>query len=539
MSKRGTIYLVGTGPGETGLLTVKALALLREADAIVGDIEPHTRLLHEARPEAEIHDVGCRTSQSQFSQDEINQLLVELAGQGKTVVRLWPGDPFIYGRAAQELAAARQAGLRVELVPGVTSAIAAPAYAGVPVTHWEVATSFAVTTGFESKNPAVRADWAALARMETLVVLMPLDDLSDIVAKLLAAGRPAETPAVVVQHGTLPQQQQVLGTLETIITAVQTAQLGPPAILVVGAVAGLARELAWFGMDIDVPLRGRRVLVTRPAHQAAGFMAELRSLGAEPISFPTIAIEPVADTRPLDEAIRRIGDWVGQHLRPSQLDYQESTSSLQSPRTQRQPPYDWLVLTSVNGVTAFWDRLESAGLDSRCLASLRIAAIGPATAAVLRQRSITPDLVPEEYTAEGILDAFDRAGPDTGPISSPISGQRFLLARADIARKTLAEGLQQRGAQVDEIAAYRTVPVQHGPLPPPTDIVTFTSSSTVQGYVNCLAGRSPAEILQDSQVICIGPITAATARELGLPVTAVAEKFTIEGVLETLREVQL
>jgi len=531
MSKRGTIYLVGTGPGETGLMTVKALALLREADAIVGDIEPHTRLLREARPEAEIHDVGCRTSQSQFSQDEINQLLVELAGQGKTVVRLWPGDPFIYGRAAQELAAARQAGLRVELVPGVTSAIAAPAYAGVPVTHWEAATSFAVTTGFESKNPAVRADWSALARMETLVVLMPLDDLSEIVAKLLAAGRPAETPAVVVQHGTLPQQQQVSGTLDTIVTAVQTAQLGPPAILVVGAVAGLAHELAWFGTGTDMPLRGRRVLVTRPAHQAAGFMAELRSLGAEPISFPTIAIQPAADTRPLDEAIRRIGNWPGQHLKPSQLDYQESTSSLRSPRAQRQPPYDWLVLTSVNGVTAFWDRLESAGLDSRCLASLRIAAIGPATAAALRQRSITPDLVPAEYTAEGVLDAFDRAGP--------VSGQRFLLARADIARKTLAEGLQQRGAQVDEIAAYRTMPVQHGPLPPPADIVTFTSSSTVQGYVNCLAGRSPAEILQDSQVICIGPITAATARELGLPVTAVAEKFTIGGVLETLREVQL
>lgn len=526
MSNRGTIYLVGTGPGETGLMTVKALALLREADAIVGDIEPHTRLLPEARPEAEIHDVGCRTSQSQFSQDEINQLLVELAGQGKTVVRLWPGDPFIYGRAAQELAAVRQAGLRVEVVPGVTSAIAAPAYAGVPVTHWEVATSFAVTTGLESKNPAVRADWSALARMETLVVLMPLDDLSGIVAKLLAAGRPAETPAVVVQLGTLPQQQQVSGTLETIVAAVQTAQLGPPAILVVGAVAGLAHELAWFGTDPDVPLRGRRVLVTRPAHQAAGFMAELRSLGAEPISFPTIAIQPAADTRPLDEAIRRIGDWAGQQRKPSNPDHRDR------PRlAQRQPPYDWLVLTSVNGVTAFWDRLERAGLDSRCLASLRIAAIGPATAAALKQRSITPDLVPEEYTAEGVLAAFDRAGP--------ILGQRFLLARADIARKTLAEGLQQRGAQVDEIAAYRTVPVEHGPLPPPADIVTFTSSSTVQGYVNCLAGRSPAEVLQNSQVVCIGPITAATARELGLPVTAVAEEFTIGGVLETLREVQL
>jgi uroporphyrinogen-III synthase len=263
--------------------------------------------------------------------------------------------------------------------------------------------------------------------------------------------------------------------------------------------------------DQNYPLYGQRVLVTRPTHQAAEFMSALRALGAEPIAFPTIEIVPVEDTRPLDEAIKRI-----------------STPSLPPPSTGRaRGGYDWLVLTSANGVAAFWERLESAGLDSRCLAAVRIAAIGPATAAALRQRGIIPDLVPEVYTAEGVLAAFDTLGS--------VAGQLFVLARADIARRALAEGLRERGAEVDEIASYRTVPVSSGPLPPTADIVTFTSSSTVQGYVNCLGGRSPAEVLQRSRVVCIGPITAATARELGLPVSVVAEEYTIEGLLAALK----
>jgi uroporphyrinogen-III synthase len=253
--------------------------------------------------------------------------------------------------------------------------------------------------------------------------------------------------------------------------------------------------------DDAYPLAGQRVLVTRPTHQAVEFSAALQALGAEPISFPTIEIVPLEDTHPLDQAIQRIN---------------------------ASPPYfNWLVLTSANGVAAFWERLESAGLDSRCLAVVRIAAIGPATAAALHRRSIIPDLVPEVYTAEGILAAFDELGS--------IAGQRFLLARADIARRALAKGLVERGAQVDEIAAYHTVPVPGGPYPPAADIVTFTSSSTVRGYVNCLAGRPPAEALQNSRVVCIGPITAATARELAVPVTAVAEEYTIKGLLAALK----
>lgn len=516
MANPGTIYLVGAGPGDPHLITVKGMALLREADAIVGDALGHAQLLQAARPEAEIHDVGSRSRGNKTPQQEVTQLLVNLARQGKTVVRLWPGDPFVYGRAAQEMAAARQAGLRVELVPGITSAVAAPAYAGVPVTHWDYNTGFAVVSGFESKNPAVQTDWAALAAVDTLVILMPLENLPQIVSSLLAAGKAADTPALVVQQATLPQQRQVAASLGTLVEAVKTHRIGPRAVVVVGRVVELAAELAWFRPGVDYPLLGKRVLVTRPAHQAADFMAALRSLGAEPVSFPTIQIRPAEDNRRLDAAIRHIAAW----------------SRFLLGQTAEKPaglPYHWLVLTSANGVAAFWNRLAENGLDSRCLASVRVAAIGPATAAALNRRSVEPDLVPEVYTAEGVLAAFDETGP--------VAGRRFLLARADIARKTLAEGLVERGAEVDEFPAYRTVPVQAGPRPPAADIITFTSSSTVQGYVNCLAGRPPTAALAESRVVCIGPITAATARELGVRVDAVAKTYTIEGILNTLREV--
>jgi uroporphyrinogen III methyltransferase/synthase len=513
MTTQGTLYLVGTGPGETNLITVKGMALVREAEAIVGDVVAHARLLQEVRPEAEIHDTGSRTGGNKVPQEAVTQLLLKLAQQGKTVVRLWLGDPFVFGRASREIMAARLAGIRVEVVPGVTSAIAAPAYAGVPVTDWEYAASFAVVSGYESKNQAVRADWPALAGVETLVILMPLADLPRIVDKLLAAGRPANTPALVVEQGTLPQQRQVVATLGTLVEAVEQRQIRPRALVLIGQVVKLAGELAWFQPGETCPLLGKRVLVTRPPHQAAEFMAALRALGAEPISFPTIEILPIPDNPALDRAIHQL-------------------SRAASPgRQATNQPYTWLVLTSANGVAAFWDRLQRARLDSRCLATVRVAAIGPATAAALRQRSITPDLVPDEYTAEGVLAAFDRLGP--------VAGQRFLLARADIARKTLAAGLVERGAVVDEAPAYRTVPVAGGAPPPAAEIVTFTSSSTVQGYVNCLGGRLPAEALRTTQVVCIGPVTAATARELGVPVSAVAEKYTIDGMLEMLEEVHL
>ncbi len=518
MANRGCIYLVGTGPGETNLITVKGLALVREADAIVADALTHAQLLQAARPEAEIYDTGSRRRRTKMAQADVNRLLLDLAKQGKTVVRLWSGDPMVFSQAVLEMKAARQAGLRYELVPGVTSAIAAPAYAGVPVTDWNYGSSFAIISGFEFEEQPVKANWSALAGIETLVILMPLERLSEIVERLLAAGRPADTPALVVENGTLPQQKQLVTTLGGLAPAFEQHKIASNTVVVIGQVVELAADLAWFFPGADYPLLGQRVLVTRPAHQAADFMVALRALGAEPISFPTIEIRPMADTRPLDEAIQRLARLTGYPNQPA--------NQLTNQPTGR---YDWLVLTSANGVAAFWERLEALGLDSRSLAAVRIAAIGPATAAALVQRSIKPDLLPDVYTAEGVLAAFDRLGS--------VAGQRFLLTRADIARPTLAEGLVERGALVDEIPAYQTAPIEGGILPPAADIVTFTSSSTVQGYVNCLGGRAPAEFLKHSQVVCIGPVTAATAAELSVPVSAVAENYTISGMLQTLKEV--
>ena len=515
MTDKGVIYLVGAGPGEPGLITAKGLTLVRQADAIVADTLNYSRLLQEAAPEAELHDIGSLHRGHKVPQAEVSRLLLDLAQQGKTVVRLWPGDPFVFGRAAEEMRLAKQAGLQVEVVPGITSAIAGPAYAGVPVTAWDYANSFTVVAGFEPDDSAHRVNWSTMTNAGTLVILMPLDHLARITADLLAAGWPVDTPVMAVQHATQPWQKQVQTRLAELPETVTAAGFEHPAIVVMGEVVRLAADLAWFEPGDDYPLLGKRVLVTRPAHQARELLLALRGLGAEPVPFPTIEIRPVEDTRPLDEAIRRIARAAGQQLHPS------------SPPAGDDRFYDWLVITSANGVDAFWDRLDAAGLDSRCLATVRIAAIGPATAAALHRRSIRPNLMPEVYTAEGVLAAFDQLGP--------VAGQSFLLARADIARKTLAEGLVERGAYVDEIASYHTVPIRKEVAPPAADIVTFTSSSTVVGYVNCLGQRPPAEALQHSQVVCIGPITAGTARELGLPVAAVAEEYTVEGMVETLK----
>ncbi|HMQ51325.1 MAG TPA: uroporphyrinogen-III C-methyltransferase [Anaerolineae bacterium] len=531
MTQNGPIYLVGTGPGDPGLLTVKAQALIREADAIVADLLTHARLLRDARPEAELHDIGGRRHGNKKPEPDVIRLLLELARQGKSVVRLWSGDPVVFTKAADELVAARQAGLRVELVPGVTSAIAALAYAGVPVTHWNYGLSFTVVAGYIHADSPLQPDWATLARSETLVILMPTEHLSDLVAKLLAAGRAADTPALLVQNGTLPNQKRILTRLGDLIRVAEAHQVAPPTILALGEVVRLAETLDWFQPGHDYPLLGQRVLVTRPTHQAAEFMAELRALGAEPISFPTIEIRPVEDPAALDQAIRHLATQPSQispppSFPPSNLPTLQPSNP---PILQPSNPYHWLVLTSANGVAAFWERLVVLGFDSRSLASVKVAAIGPATAEALGRYGIKPDLVPAVYTAEGVLAAFDGLGS--------VAGQRFLLARADIARKTLAAGLIERGAQVDEIPAYRTVPVEQGVTPPAADIVTFTSSSTVQGYVNCLAGRAPAELLADTQVVCIGPITAATARELQVPITAVAAEYTIAGLLSALKKI--
>ncbi len=523
MSNPGIIYLIGAGPGDPGLITAKGLTLLREAQAVVADTFTQAQLLAECNPEANLYDVGSLRRGNKMAQAQVTELLLTLSRQGQTVVRLWEGDPFVFGCAAEEVAAAKQAGLPVEVVPGVTSAIAAPAYAGLPVTHWDYGVGFAVISGFIPKDTPARHNWSALAQLDTLVIMMPLENLAEIANNLLAAGRAADTPVLIIENGTRPWQKQLAATLGTLVQTAQTHSIEAPALVVVGQITRLAESLAWFNQGDTYPLRGQRVLVTRPAHQATEFIVALRGLGAEPVLFPTIKIAPIEDTGPLDEAIRVLT----QRRRGEETRTQQAVSSpLRLLAASPQPGYDWLVLTSANGVAVFWERLEAAGLDSRALAGVNIAVIGPATAAAMRRRSLIPDLLPEVYTAEGVLEAFDRLGS--------LAGRRFLLARADIARQALTDGLRQRGALVDEIASYRTVPVSGSGLPPAAEIVTFTSSSTVQGYVNCLGGRNAAEFLRHSRVVCIGPITAATAAELGVPVSAIAQEYTIPGLLKAL-----
>jgi uroporphyrinogen III methyltransferase/synthase len=487
-----TVYLVGAGPGDPGLLTRRGAELLARADVVVYDRLAHPSLLDLAPAGAERVAAGKAPGRAELTQDEINRVLVEHGRSGATVVRLKGGDPFVFGRGGEEAEALAAAGVPFEVVPGVTSAIAAPAYAGIPVTHRGLSTHFTVVTGHEdpTKDHA-DVDWDALARAGgTLVILMGAGRVGEIAKRLVAGGRDPATPVAAVRNGTRPDQQTVRATLATIADA----GVQPPAAIVVGPVA--AQELAWFERR---PLFGRSVVVTRAREQASDLRARLETLGADVLELPTIAIEPI------DFALPDLA------------------------------AYEWLVLTSVNGVVAFFDRgLAPAGLDARALSALRVAAIGPGTARALAEHGIRADLVPEQFVAESLVDAF----PEPEPEPSAGAGPRVLLARAEQARDTLVEGLRARGYDVDVVAVYRTVTarpegraverVRRGDV----DAITFTSSSTVTNLCDAL-GQVP-----DHQplVVSIGPVTSATARARGLRVDAEATEHTIDGLVATLLE---
>jgi uroporphyrinogen III methyltransferase/synthase len=486
----GTVHLIGAGPGDPGLITVLGRERLAQADVVLYDRLIGEALLELARPDAELVYVGKSAQQHRLSQGEINDLLVEKARAGLDVVRLKGGDPFVFGRGGEEAQALVAAGVSFEVVPGISSPIAVPAFAGIPVTHRDVASSFAVVTGHRRQGGQKAAeglglDWAALSRIDMLIVLMGVGNLPVIARELLAAGRAPETPAALVHWGTTPRQRTVVGTLATIAERVDEEGLRPPAVLVVGDVVGLRREyrLSWFE---NRPLFGVRVLITRPRDKAGETAARLRSLGAEPIRFPTIDIRPPEDWRALDAAIGRL-------------------SSQQ---------YDWLIFTSTNGVRFLWQRLEETSRDARALAGARLAAIGPVTSEALANRGLRADLVPERYVAEAILDEI-----------GPMEGQRVLLPRADIARPALSEGLRQAGARVDEIAAYRTIPVSSyhahrirdmlaaGEI----DVLTFTSSSTVRNFVSALDPIPP--LPEGSSWLALAPSQLRRRGSRGCPST--------------------
>ncbi len=480
-----TVHLVGAGPGDPGLLTVRGRELLERAEVVVYDRLAPQSLLDLVPETAERVDVGKAPGRAKLGQDEINDLLVERGRTGRAVVRLKGGDPFVFGRGGEEVEALIAAGVEFEVVPGITSAIAAPAYAGVPVTHRGLSTHVTVVTGHEDpEKGSSDVDWERLAGAGgTLVILMGVGNLGEITRRLVAGGRDADTPAAAVRWGTRPEQRTVRATLGTIADA----DVEAPSAIVVGEVAGL--DLGWFERR---PLFGRSVVVTRAREQVSALRSRLESLGAEVVELPAIAVQPVDFTLP---------DLSG---------------------------YAWLVFTSANGVGEFFERgLRSHGLDARALAGLRVAAIGPGTARALEQRGVLVDVVPERFVAESLLDA----------IPAPASaGDRVLVPRAAVARDVLPEGLRSRGYEVDVLSVYETVVGEPDPDvlarvgTGGVDAITFTSSSTVTNFLEVVGGVPQPQ----PTVVAIGPVTAETASERGLRVDAVADVHTLDGLVDTL-----
>lgn len=500
--KQGIVYLVGAGPGDYKLISVKAKEYIEQADTIVYDRLADSRLLAWARKDVELIYVGKASSQHTMRQEDINQLLVEKAKEGKTIVRLKGGDPFVFGRGGEEALELVANHLPFEVVPGITSAIAVPAYAGIPVTHRAVATSFAVITGHEDPTKGEsNMRWDKLATgVDTLVFLMGVENLPHITAKLMENGRPAETPAAVIRWGTKPEQQVLITTVGNAAADVQQTGIKPPAIFLVGDVVALREKLAWFDQK---PLFGKSVLVTRAREQASALTARLEELGAQCYEAPAIQIVPPESFAALDQAIQELAS------------------------------YQWLVFTSTNGVDYFFDRLHHAKKDSRMLAGIKVAAIGTQTAEQLRKFGIYADIVPLEFRAEGIVDSLS-------PLIEP--GMKVLIPRALIARDVLPVKLSEIGAVTNVVPAYRTIAADtDGAVlaeklsAGEVDLITFTSSSTVTNLLELL-GSQGAELIGKSKVACIGPITAATCVEHGIKPDIIADEYTIRGLVKAISE---
>jgi len=497
---KGTVCLAGAGPGDPGLVSHRTLECIQQADAIVYDRLVSPRLIALARPDAELIYVGKASSQHTLRQDDINALLVRLAKENKSVLRLKGGDPFVFGRGGEEALVLRENGILFEIVPGITSAIAVAAYAGIPVTHRGIATSFAVFTGHEDPEKTESGlQWDKLTMAtDTLVFLMGVENLPYITTQLMANGRSADTPAAVIRWGTTPQQQTLVTTVGSAVADVAAHKLTPPAIFIVGEVVTLRNELRWFDTR---PLFGRRILVTRAREQASRLTAGLEAAGAQCIEAPTIQIVAPQSFEPLDQAIAALAQ------------------------------YTWVAFTSPNGVEAFFNRLKTAGKDARQLATAKVAAIGSETAATLERHGVIADLVPAEFRAEAVVEAL------TGRISSQ---DRILIPRAEQARELLPQELARMGAAVDIVAAYRTVTggadgkaVAKMLAAGEIDIVTFTSSSTVTNLL-ALLGEQGRELLSGVKIACIGPITADTCSEQGLQPDLIAAEYTIQGLTESI-----
>ncbi|HVC06335.1 MAG TPA: uroporphyrinogen-III C-methyltransferase [Solirubrobacterales bacterium] len=495
MSPRpGVVYLVGAGPGDPGLMTARSLELIGSADAIFHDRLIPPGALNGARPDAELVYVGKRPGSPSPSQDEIGERLVEAALAGKSVVRLKGGDPFVFGRGGEEGEALRGAGVEFEVVPGVTAGVAAPAYAGIPVTHRDDASAVAFLTGHEDPSKAGTAlDWQALAAFPgTLVFYMGVGRLQENARALIEAGRDPGEPAAAIERGTMAGQRTVAATLATIAATVEREGIGAPALIVVGLAVKRRAALAWLERR---PLHGRRVLVTRARAQAAGLAGALRDLGAEVLELPAIRIEPRIEAEAVRSAVGSIRE------------------------------YSLICLTSPNAVRLLFQALDAAGLDARALAGATVAATGPATARALAEQGIAADVIPRRFVAESLVESL---------AAVELEGRRVLVARAAEARDVIPEALRERGAEVDVVALYETV--QEDPSPElvemagAADYVTFTSSSTVGNLLAALGARFPAA----ARVVSIGPVTSEAARAAGLEVAVEAQRHDVDGLLAAL-----
>lgn len=499
---KGFVYLVGAGPGDPSLITIKGKKCIEEADVLVYDYLASKTLLRHAKEETEKIYVGKKGGDHTLSQDGINNLLVELASKGKRVCRLKGGDPFIFGRGGEEAEILKENNIEFEIVPGVTSAISAPAYAGIPLTHRSANSTLALVTGHEDpKKSESSIDWESLAKgIGTIVFLMGVKNLPNISEKLIANGKDPKTPVGLVRWGTTSQQKTLTGTLENISQKVKENNFKAPAIIVVGEVVNYRDTLKWF--ESKRPLLGKKIMITRARAQASDLVEKLSSLGAECIEYPTIKITAPDDSKPLSDSINNIKN------------------------------YSWLIFTSVNGVKYFFDELFKKGFDSRVLGHLKTAVIGPATRDELRKYGINSDIIPKSYRAESVVEAFENID---------IKGKKILIPRAMEARAVLPQELRKMGAEVDEITAYKTIPVSDKKeellnefINSDIDLVTFTSSSTVKNFRGMFTDDEFKEISGKFKTASIGPITGKTAEELNIKPDINAEEYTIDGLVKAI-----
>jgi len=499
---KGKVFLVGAGPGDPGLLTLRGKACLQRADVVLYDHLANPVLLQYASTDAKRIYVGRCGRGTYRPQDEIHRLMMEYVLIGKAVVRLKGGDPFVFGRGGEEAEFLAEQGVPFEVVPGVTAAVAVPAYAGIPVSHRTLASTVAFVTGHEdpSKGGTV-LEWPRLASVDgTLVFLMGAKNLPTIARRLLEEGKPADTPVALIRWGTYPRQQTVVGTLSNIVELAEAANIQPPTVIVIGAVVKLRERLNWFETQ---PLFGKRVLVTRARGQASALSDLLRAYGGDPLECPTIEFHPPDSWDEVDEAIRQLAS------------------------------YQWLVLTSVNGVQRFMQRLWHNGRDARALHGLRVCCIGPRTAEELETFGIKADVVPSEFQAEGLVKSMKATG---------VKGQGVLIARAAEARQLLPEELSSLGATVKIVTVYQTVmpvgdvsAVREMLQAKKIHVITFASSSTVKNFHTLFSGdQALLELLEGVIIACIGPITAKTVENFGLRVDVIAAQNTIPALVDGL-----